>query len=32
MKDSLGEKQQLLQMNQKALEKGYRWTKKEYAG
>lgn len=32
MEDSLGKKQQLLHMNQEALEKGYSWTQKEYAG
>jgi len=32
MEESLGKKQKLLQMNQKALEKGYDWTQKEYAG
>jgi 2-oxoglutarate ferredoxin oxidoreductase subunit gamma len=32
MEESLSKKQKLLQMNQKALEKGYGWTQKEYAG
>ncbi|HEY51371.1 MAG TPA: 2-oxoacid:ferredoxin oxidoreductase subunit gamma [Dehalococcoidia bacterium] len=32
MEESLRKKQKLLQMNQKALEKGYGWTQKEYAG
>ena len=32
MGEALGKKQKLLQMNQKALEKGYSWTQEEYAG
>ncbi len=32
MEESLGKKQKLLHLNQKALEKGYSWTQKEYAG